>query len=90
VSRDLSIVCSETVPAAAIEARVRGSAGPLLREVAVVDRYQGPQVPEGNVSLTVSLIYQDPGRTLTSEEVEGSLERVLGELRSLGWEIRGV
>jgi phenylalanyl-tRNA synthetase beta chain len=90
VSRDLSIVCGETVPAAAIEARLRGVAGPLLREVAVADRYQGPQVPEGHVSLTLTLVYQDPGRTLTSEEVEASLERVVRELRSLGWEIRGV
>ena len=90
VSRDLSIVCPETVRAAAIEARVRESAGPLLRGIAAVDRYQGPQVPEGHVSLTLTLLYQDPGRTLTGEEVDESLKRVLGELRSLGWEIRGV
>jgi phenylalanyl-tRNA synthetase beta chain len=90
VTRDLSIVCGEVVPAATVEDRVRGAAGPLLRDVAIVDRYQGPQVPDGHVSLTVTLVYQDPGRTLTGEEVDASLVRVVGELRSLGWDIRGV
>ncbi len=90
VSRDLSIICGEAVPARAIEERVRQAAGALLRDVTVVDRYQGPQLPERHVSLTLTLVYQDANRTLTSEEVEASLGRVVGELRSSGWEIRGV
>jgi phenylalanyl-tRNA synthetase beta subunit len=41
------------------------------------------------VSLTVSLRFQDPERTLTSEEVQGAVDGVVRELRAAGLEIRG-
>jgi phenylalanyl-tRNA synthetase beta chain len=88
VERDLSIVCDESVPAAEIDARVRGAAGARLRSVSLVDRYTGNQVPAGKVSLTVSLRFQDPERTLTSDEVQQAVDRVLAQLRAAGCEIR--
>jgi phenylalanyl-tRNA synthetase beta chain len=89
VQRDLSILCDETTPAAEIDARVRGAAGERLRSVSLLDRYTGNQVPAGKVSLTVSLRFQDPERTLTSEEVQGAVDGVVRELRAAGLEIRG-
>ena len=89
VERDLSVLCDEAVPAAEIDARVRGAAGERLRSVSLVDRYTGNQVPAGKVSLTVSLRFQDPERTLTSDEVQQAVDRVLAELRAAGCEIRG-
>jgi phenylalanyl-tRNA synthetase beta chain len=89
VERDLSVLCDESVLAAEIDARVRGAAGPLLRSASLVDRYTGNQVPPGKVSLTVSLRFQDPERTLTSDEVQEAVERVVRELRAAGLEIRG-
>jgi phenylalanyl-tRNA synthetase beta subunit len=35
------------------------------------------------------LLYQHPERTLTSEEVQASVEAVIRELRKAGLEIRG-
>jgi phenylalanyl-tRNA synthetase beta chain len=89
VERDLSILCDESVPAAEIDARVRAAAGERLRSVSLVDRYTGNQVPAGKVSLTVSLRFQDPERTLTSDEVQQAVDRVIAELRAAGGEIRG-
>jgi phenylalanyl-tRNA synthetase beta chain len=89
VQRDLSILCDEATPAAEIDARVRGAAGERLRSVSLVDRYTGNQVPPGRVSLTVSLRFQDPERTLTSEEVQDAVDGVVRELRAAGLEIRG-
>jgi phenylalanyl-tRNA synthetase beta subunit len=54
-----------------------------------VDRYTGNQVPPGKVSLTVSLRFQDPERTLTSDEVQEAVDGVVRELRAAGFEIRG-
>jgi len=88
VERDLSILCDESVPAAEIDARVRAAAGERLRSVSLVDRYTGNQVPAGKVSLTVSLRFQDPERTLTSDEVQRAVDRVLAQLRAAGCEIR--
>ncbi len=89
VERDLSILCDEATPAAEIDARVRAAAGQGLRSVSLLDRYTGNQVPPGKVSLTVSLRFQDPERTLTSEEVQEAVDGVVRELRTAGLEIRG-
>jgi phenylalanyl-tRNA synthetase beta chain len=89
VERDLSVLCDESTPAAEIDARVRAAGGARLRSVSLVDRYTGNQVPPGKVSLTVSLRFQDPERTLTSEEVQEAVDGVVRELRAAGFEIRG-
>ena len=34
-----------------------------------MDRYQGPQVAAGHQSLAFHLVFRDPARTLTAEEV---------------------
>ena len=89
VQRDLSILCDEGTPAAEIDARVRAAAGARLRSVSLLDRYIGNQFPAGKVSLTVSLRFQDPDRTLTSEEVQDAVNGVVRDLRAAGLEIRG-
>jgi phenylalanyl-tRNA synthetase beta chain len=89
VSRDLSVVCDRSLTAAALEERVRAAAGEHLRAVRVVDRYEGAPVPAGKVSLTLALAFQDPERTLTGEEVQAAVDRVVGDLRAAGAEIRG-
>ena len=89
VERDLSILSDEATPAAEVDARVRAAAGAHLRSVSLLDRYSGNQVPPGRVSLTVSLRFQDPERTLTSEEVQDAVEGVVRDLRAAGFEIRG-
>jgi len=89
VARDVSIVCDEGLSAAELEGVVRGAAGERLRSVTVTDRYQGPPVPAGKVGLTMSLVYHDPSRTLTGEEVQASMEAVVKGLKARGAEIRG-
>jgi phenylalanyl-tRNA synthetase beta chain len=89
VARDLSVIVDQGVPAAEVEALVKAAGGELLREVSVVARYEGPPIAAGKVSLTFSLVYQDPARTLTGEEVQASVDRVVAALRAAGLEIRG-
>jgi phenylalanyl-tRNA synthetase beta chain len=89
VERDVSVLCDVSVPAAQVLAEIRRAGGPLLREVAVVDKYDRPPVPAGRVSLTVTLEYQDPARTLTGEEVQASVDAIVAALRARGWDIRG-
>jgi phenylalanyl-tRNA synthetase beta chain len=89
VARDISVVCDEGLQAAELERTVREAAGGLLRSTTVTDRYQGPPVPAGKVGLTLSLLYHDPSRTLTGEEVQSSVDAVVKGLRARGAEIRG-
>jgi phenylalanyl-tRNA synthetase beta chain len=89
VTRDLSVFADATVAAEALLGEVRGAGGPQLREVVVSDRYEGPPVPPGSVSLTLALRFQASERTLTGEEVERAMTDVIGRLRAAGHEIRG-
>ena len=88
VERDVSVLAPAGVSAADVLDEMARAGGPLLREVRVVDRYDRPPVPPGQVSLTVTLTYQDPARTLTGEEVQASVEAVVAALRARGWDIR--
>jgi len=89
VERDLSVLVPASLAAAETLEHVKRAAGPSLAEVAVTDRYVKPPVPAGKVSLLLSLRYEDPKRTLTGEEVQASVDNVIRELRSAGFEIRG-
>jgi phenylalanyl-tRNA synthetase beta chain len=89
VLRDLSVDWDRSLPAASLEAKVRAAGGALLRDVRVVNRYEGSSVSGGKVNLTLALAFQDPERTLTGDEVQAAVERVISELRAAGAEIRG-
>jgi phenylalanyl-tRNA synthetase beta chain len=89
VTRDLAVVVPGERTAAEVEALVRGADAAGLVRVAVVDRYVGAPIPEGQASLTVALSFQDPERTLTGDEVQAQVTRIVDSLRSQGLEIRG-
>jgi phenylalanyl-tRNA synthetase beta chain len=83
VIRDISIVVSDTLPAAIIRGTIQ-SAGESGRAPLVAtgffDRYTGQGVPEGHVSISVRLIFQAADRTLTDTEVQESVEAIVGAL----------
>jgi phenylalanyl-tRNA synthetase beta chain len=89
VERDLSVLAAAGAAAGGLVETVREAAGGLLRRVDVKNRYDRPPVPAGRVSVLLGLLYQHPERTLTSEEVQASVEAVIRELRKAGLEIRG-
>ena len=78
VKRDLSLVVAEKVSYAKIESIVRDLKLPNLEEIEYVTTYRGKQIGEGNKSVTIELVFRSESGTLTSEEVEGSVERVVG------------
>lgn len=89
VARDLSILCDRATSYRVLESRIRQAVGEQLAGMTVVDRYDRPPVPEGKVSLTVSLRFLDTSRTLTGQEVQASMARIVLALREAGAEIRG-
>ena len=77
VFQDLSLVVAEDVAAADVIDAVRAGAGDLLEDVALFDVYTGPQVGEGNKSLTLALRFRAPDRTLTEEEASAARDGAL-------------
>jgi phenylalanyl-tRNA synthetase beta chain len=83
VVRDLSILVAETLPAEIIRGTIQavGDTSPApLTDVSFFDRYQGKGVPEGQASLSVRLTFQASDRTLTDDEVQRSVEKILEAL----------
>lgn len=93
VRRDLALLLDASVPYSAVETAVLGAKEELLSGITPFDVFSDPKgekVPLGKKSLAVALTFQHPDRTLTTEEVNEALTRIVTRLReSAGAEIRG-
>ena len=81
VRRDLAVVVDEAVSAANCLDVAREAAGELLRDLQLFDVYRGQGIDSGKKSLALGLIFQALSSTLTDEEVEQVISRVLAQLR---------
>jgi phenylalanyl-tRNA synthetase beta chain len=89
VTRDLAVVVALSRDYADIAAAIRTAAGPTLESLDLVDRYRGQQVKAGHHSLAFRLVFRDAERTLTAEEANGIVERILAALQQqFGAELR--
>ncbi len=81
VSRDLALICDESVTVAQVEDAITASAGKLLRKIQLFDIYRGVGVPEGKKSMAFSLELRADDRTLTDADSEGVVSKVLTALK---------
>jgi phenylalanyl-tRNA synthetase beta chain len=81
IVRDVSVLVDEALPAAAVRGTIRAAAPQTLASIVEFDRYQGKGIPEGRVSLSLRLTFQDPERTLTDDEAQAATERIVNALR---------
>jgi phenylalanyl-tRNA synthetase beta chain len=88
VSRDLALVCDESIPVIELEKRIRKGAGALLENVTLFDVYKGKQISDDKKSVAFSLIFRAEDRTLTDEEAEKTIKRILKGLKEIGVELR--
>jgi len=80
VRRDLALVVDEKSTVREVLERVRVSAGNLLTEVVLFDVYRGAGIPSGRKSLAIGLNLQDISRTLTDEDTDAVVARVIADL----------
>ena len=80
VVRDVSILVADTLSAAAVRGTIRSAAPETLMDVREFDRYQGKGVPDGKISLSFRLTFQSLERTLTDEEVQSAMQRIIDTL----------
>jgi len=86
--RDLAIVVEERIPAEQVKKEIL-KAGKWLEEVEVFDLYRGKGIQVGHKSLTFSLVFRAPDRTLRDEEVDRVQQRIVNLLKAgLGADIR--
>jgi phenylalanyl-tRNA synthetase beta chain len=77
VHRDLALSIPEDVPAGDVVASIAEAGGPRLRSVEVFDVYHGPQAGEGRKSVGLRLEIGASDRTLTDDEVQPVVAKIL-------------
>ena len=81
VTRDLALLCDESVTVGQAKEVIAKAGGKLLRDVQLFDIYRGTGVPEGKKSLAFSLILRADDRTLTDTDSEGVISKVLSAVQ---------
>ena len=84
VKKDISIVVNKDITSNEIALAIKKSAGSLLLNTEVFDVYTGKGIEEGKKSLAYSLTFGSNDRTLTDEEINKVLEKIIERLSKIG------
>ncbi len=83
IERDIAVVVDESVLAGDLLACVRKGGGNLLVDAKIFDIYRNKEVlGENKKSVAISLVFRLAERTLTDEEVNAKINRILSKLSS--------
>lgn len=88
VTRDISMVVPKEIPVGDIEAMIRQRGGKLLEAYNLFDIYEGEQIKEGFKSVAYSITFRASDRTLTDDDVNAAMKKILNGLDSMGIELR--
>ena len=82
VRRDLALLLDENVTYDALRTAAFKSAGKLLKQVGLFDVYRGDKIPEGKKQYALSFVIQDLEKTLTDQDTERVMDRLLKTFQS--------
>ena len=77
VRRDLALLLDESVSYADLRAAALKQEKKLLKQVGLFDVYRGDKIPEGKKQYALSFVIQDADKTLTDQDTERVMERLL-------------
>jgi len=82
ITRDMALVLPDSVAAADVLTAVRNAGGELLVDSQLFDVYSGDRVEKGTRSLAISLVFRAPDRTLTDEEVDTPMAKLVQHMET--------
>ena len=77
IRRDVSLVVPESLRYEKIEALIRGRNPESMEDLEYVTTYRGKPLEKGQKSVTVTLIFRSSTGTLTGEQVDATVQRVI-------------
>lgn len=90
ISKDLAIVIDRNISADEIAKLIKKAAGALLTKIEIFDVYQGINIPKNKRSIAYSLSFGTMDRTLTDEEINNIMSKVIETLQNkIDAELRG-
>ena len=89
VKKDLAIVVDKTITSEEIMQNIKKAGGSSLSKIEVFDVYTGKGIDEGKKSMAYSLTFERMDRTLTDEEINETLNKIIEMLgKKIGAELR--
>ena len=77
VKKDLSIVVDKNITSEEIGIMIKKAGGSLLTKIEVFDVYTGKGIEEDKKSIAYSLTFEKVDRTLTDEEINACLDKII-------------
>ena len=87
-TRDLALTCDRTLPVINIEKAIRTAVPKLLESVKLFDVYTGEQIAEDQKSVAYNVTLRAADRTLTDEETDNAVRKILKALEKIGVSLR--
>lgn len=88
ITRDLSLVCADEVPVGDLQAAMKKAVGNILEQITLFDVYKGEQIAAGMKSVSFSIRMRSHEGTLTDEQADAAMKRVLKALKEHGATLR--
>lgn len=80
VIRDIAVLVQETVDSEIVANDIRENGGEFLRSLSLFDVFVGQQIAAGFKSLAFSLTFFSPQRTLTEQEIDLQIQKIVESL----------
>lgn len=77
VTRDIALVMEEAVTVGSVLSAIRKAGGALLESAEMFDIYRGAQLGEGKKSVAFSLVFRNSDRTLSDDDVNPVMKKIL-------------
>lgn len=89
VKKDIALVADKSISAMTMAKTIRKTCGSNLNDIEVFDVYEGSGIEKGKRSLAFSLTFGSKDKTLTDEEINPLLDKIVLETKkAFGAELR--
>ena len=80
VERDIAVIVDEEIEVGQIEKIIIKKGKKLLEQVQLFDIYRDEKLGQNKKSIAYSLIFRDPKKTLSDEEINTTMDNIIKEL----------
>ena len=87
-TRDISLICDDEIPVASLGKLIKEAVGGILEKVTLFDVYKGEQIESGKKSVAFSVAMRSHDGTLTDEQADAAMKRVVKALSKINAEVR--
>ena len=88
VTRDLALLCDDSIPVLNLERAIIRGAGNLLETIKLFDVYKGEQIEANKKSVAFSIVLRSKDSTLTEDHTTGVMKKIMKELEKAGAALR--